>query len=902
MQIRGSASRCGSRAGAWWPAIAALGALASCGGGGGDPPDARALSFDTVLDEAPAAATNGATARFAFRAVGVDGFDTAFTCRVDDDVIDDCTSPFEVDVADGAHVFSVAGVVVVDGAPVQVDDTPAIATWTLDRVAPDTTLFIGPGAFDNSASPRIFFGADEPGVTYQCTLDGGPPMACTSPWLLGPLADGEHTVTIAAVDAAGNPDPTPLIITWTVDTSLPDTIIDAGPAPLVGTAAQQVAFSATAGAGATFACSLDGAAATACTSPFVPPALPSGLHVFQVAVTSAAGTSDPSPATWIWEIDATPPTVAFDAAPAASSYERLPSIAFSGADVHGPLTFECALDGPTFAACASPLVPAQLAFGPHDLTVRATDAVGNQATVSHSWTVASVCAVDNGGCGAIAAGTCSQPANGAVCTCNPGYVAPDVACVPLWALALDGKASNAAPSTYFGGGVALSADGQWLAVAATHDNSGSGGVDGDQSDVSAPDSGAVYVFMRDGTGWSQQAYLKARFPTAGAAFGRAVSISADGSLIAVGADQENSNATGINGDDTNTLANSAGAAYVFVRAGLTWSQEAYIKASNTDASDQFGRKLALSGDGTRLAVAAPYEDSPATGIDGNQALNTAGFAGAVYVFVRDAGTWTQEAYVKASNTGNTDQFGASVAMSGDGSRMIVGAPGEGSAATGVGGDQASNAAGFSGAAYVFTRAGTVWTQEAYLKASNTEASDQLGVAAAMSAAGDRVVLGATGEDSDATGVDGDQASNAAADSGAAYVFVRSGTSWSQEAYVKPSNTEAGDYFGFSIAMSADGTRVAGGAIYESSSAEGYGGDQNNNGRPYTGAAYVLGRTGANWAQEAYLKGIFHGGTGANFGISVSLAGDGRTVAAGAHSDDGGGLVDSGAAYVFDRAQ
>src|SRR5690349_9185924 len=148
-------------------------------------------------------------------------------------------------------------------------------------------------------------------------------------------------------------------------------------------------------------------------------------------------------------------------------------------------------------------------------------------------------------------------------------------------------------------------------------------------------------------------------------------------------------------------------------------QQGYLKASNTNANDQFGYLIAFSGD--TLVVGAPQEGSNATGVNGDQANNSAPNAGAVYVFTRTGGVWTQQAYLKASNTDANDQFGVSVALSGD--TLAVGAMFEDSNATGVNGNQADNSAPGAGAVYVFTRTGGVWTQQAYLKASNTDAND-----------------------------------------------------------------------------------------------------------------------------------------------------------------------------------
>src|SRR5262249_12317040 len=153
-------------------------------------------------------------------------------------------------------------------------------------------------------------------------------------------------------------------------------------------------------------------------------------------------------------------------------------------------------------------------------------------------------------------------------------------------------------------------------------------------------------------------YVKASNTNGFDRFGSSVALSADGNTLAVGADGESSAAAGINGDQTNNTAPIAGAVYVFVRSGTTWTQQAYIKASNTDSRDAFGREVALSGDGKTLAVSAPDEASSATGINGNQAINNTNMSGAVYVFVRSVTTWTQEAYIKASNTDAGDSFGS----------------------------------------------------------------------------------------------------------------------------------------------------------------------------------------------------------------------------------------------------
>src|SRR5262249_8687231 len=149
---------------------------------------------------------------------------------------------------------------------------------------------------------------------------------------------------------------------------------------------------------------------------------------------------------------------------------------------------------------------------------------------------------------------------------------------------------------------------------------------------------------------------------------------------------EDSNATGVNGNEADNSASGSGAAYLFVRSGTNWSQQAYLKASNTDAGDEFGISVAISGE--TVVVGAMYESSGATGVNGNQADNSVLQSGAASVFVRLAtGQWEEQAYLKASNTDSIfEMFGVSVAVNGD--TAVVGASQEDSNATGVNGNQA----------------------------------------------------------------------------------------------------------------------------------------------------------------------------------------------------------------------
>jgi LPXTG-site transpeptidase (sortase) family protein len=309
--------------------------------------------------------------------------------------------------------------------------------------------------------------------------------------------------------------------------------------------------------------------------------------------------------------------------------------------------------------------------------------------------------------------------------------------------------------------------GNTVVVGAVYEDSNATGVNGNQADNSMESSGAAYVFTRSGTTWSQQAYLKPSNTGAMDGFGHSVAIS--GNTVVVGAPGEDSDATGVNGNQANDSMNGSGAAYVFTRSGTTWSQQAYLKPLNTGANDYFGVSVAVSGD--TVVVGTSYEASNATGVNGNGFDNSMNQAGAAYVFTRSGTTWSQQAYLKASNTETSDQFGYSVAVSGD--TVVVGAINEDSNATGVNGNQANNSMESSGAAYVFTRSGTTWSQQAYLKPFNTGVGDGFGLSVAVS--GDTVVIAASPEDSNATGVNGNGFNDSADSSGAAYVFSESST-------------------------------------------------------------------------------------------------------------------------------
>ena len=463
------------------------------------------------------------------------------------------------------------------------------------------------------------------------------------------------------------------------------------------------------------------------------------------------------------------------------------------------------------------------------------------------------------------------------------------------------KASNTEANDHFGDGgtllghgVALSGDGNTLAVAAPGESSGAKGINGDQNDNSVYSAGAVYIFTRVNNVWAQQAYIKASNPGQSYRFGHFVSLSQDGNTLAVSAVFEASAAKGINGDQNDKSIPQAGAVYVFTRAGAKWSQQAYIKASNTGEAgtgnepgkgDQFGFSIGLSADGNTLAVGAISEDSGAKGVNGNQNDNSQTSSGAVYIFTRAGPKWSQQAYIKASNTDTNDLFGYAVGLSADGNTLAASAYDEDSSAREINGVMDKNRRG-SGAIYVFTRTGTNWAQTAYLKASNAEAGDSLGYDMAISQDGNTIVGGAADEDCFSAGINPPGCDNDLkldSSTGAVYVFVRNGATWTQQAFIKSSHPNKEDWFGSRLNLSGDGNTLAVGAQLENGGSKGINGDQTDLTAEDSGALYLFTRSGTTWTQQAYVK-ASNPKAYAEFGSAMALSKDGKLMAVGARSE------------------
>ncbi len=309
-------------------------------------------------------------------------------------------------------------------------------------------------------------------------------------------------------------------------------------------------------------------------------------------------------------------------------------------------------------------------------------------------------------------------------------------------------ASDAAVDDYFGSGLAT--DGQTTLIGAPGD------------DGAFTDSGAVYVFARSGSAWTQQAKLVPLDPVQYAVFGGSIAVSGDTAVI------------GAPGYTEGGVAN-AGTAYVFVQSGGVWSQQARLTISDPlEFPASVGLSVAIDGD--TIVLGAPNEDTAPS-------FQT----GAAYVFTRNGALWTQQARLTPTEIFSERFFGADVAIRGD--ILLVGALRGNAATPGAGG----------GSVYVFLRSGTTWTQAAEFGAADaTGAQDFFGYSVAL---GDGVaVVGAPNVD--------DVGSN----SGAAYIFTGGGAVWTERAKLTPSDTAANDRFGANVSIQGN-TVVVGSYAY-----------------------------------------------------------------------------------------
>ncbi len=310
---------------------------------------------------------------------------------------------------------------------------------------------------------------------------------------------------------------------------------------------------------------------------------------------------------------------------------------------------------------------------------------------------------------------------------------------------LQQRISSTETSDAYGTAIALSGD--TLAVGAAQDNSF---------------SGAVYIYTRSSSTWTEQQVLREQTPTVSHRFGQAIAL--EGDTLAVGI----------------PLHEFEGAVNIFTRAGSTWTEQAQLKPLNINNFDSFGAKVELFGD--TLAVSAWGEVSDSTGVNTID-NNGTGNKGAVYVFTGSGDTWTQQAYIKNDATLNITggNFSSRIALYKD-----------------------TLAIGFisTGTVYIYTRDGAGnWSRQDSVISTVLMTSNVFGNSIALYR--DTLVVGADDEDSDATGINGNQSSNASPSSGAVFIFARDGENWNEQAYIKAENAQTGDRFGSSVAISAD---------------------------------------------------------------------------------------------------
>ena len=318
-------------------------------------------------------------------------------------------------------------------------------------------------------------------------------------------------------------------------------------------------------------------------------------------------------------------------------------------------------------------------------------------------------------------------------------------------------------------------------------------------------------------------------------YGYSVAISGDGNTAIVGVPY------GDNEKDIN-----AGSAYIYTRSDGVWSEQSNLVASDDATGDWFGWSVSISSDGNTAIVGARSDDNN---------------RGSAYIYTHTNGTWTKQSKIVASDRISGDYFGHSVSMSSDGNTAIVGAYGDGN-------ERGINA----GSAYVYTRSGNAWSEQAKLVASDGAINDWFGYSVAISGDGNTAIIGAYLDDNEK-----------GTDAGSAYIYTRSDGVWVEQCKLVASDGAASDYFGLSLSISSDGSIAIVGAYRDSERGVDVGG------------AYIYTRTNGTWSEQSKL--LASDGAALDwFGRSVSMSSDGNTAIVGAHF---GGI--RGSAYVYTRS-
>lgn len=335
---------------------------------------------DTSITAQPSTITNVTSASFTFTA---DEGSVSFACALDAATFTPCTSPTNfAGLAEGSHTFQVKATDAVG----QEDASPAMVTWTIDTTPPNTVFVSAPPPLTNSSTANFDFDSDDPTSSYECRLDAAPTFTpCSDPATFSGLSSGSHALDVRAIDAAGNVDATPATANWDVDLTPPDTSILSNPPALTNNPSATFTFTETEFPTA-FECQLDSGSWSGCTSPMNYPAVSEGAHTFQVRGIDPAGNADPTPASFSWTLDTTPPDTTITADPGASTSSTSATFAFTSNE--GTVTYECSLDGGAFSACTSPASYSSLAVGAHTFAVRASDPFQTDPSpAAFAWTI-----------------------------------------------------------------------------------------------------------------------------------------------------------------------------------------------------------------------------------------------------------------------------------------------------------------------------------------------------------------------------------------------------------------------------------------------------------------------------------------------------------------------------------
>jgi uncharacterized protein (DUF1800 family) len=333
---------------------------------------------------------------------------------------------------------------------------------------------------------------------------------------------------------------------------------------------------------------------------------------------------------------------------------------------------------------------------------------------------------------------------------------------------LEQEINNPSPvaTDFFGYSVSISSTGDRGIIGARYEDTG------------ADAAGSVYIYSRSGTTWTLEQEINNPSPVSGDNFGILVSMDATGDRVIIGAHNEDTGAT-----DT-------GSAYIYSRSGTTWTLEQEINNPSPVSGDYFGYSVSINATGDRVIIGAYFEDTGATN------------AGSAYIYSRSDTTWTLEQEINNPSPVDYDNFGFSVAIDSTGDRVIIGAYYESTGATGA------------GSAYIYSRSGTVWTLEQEINNPSPVSNDYFGWSVAINSTGDRVIISASYEDTGASAA------------GSAYIYSRSGTTWTLEREINNPSPVASDQFGFSVSINSTGDRVIIGAHLE------------DTGALHTGAVYI----------------------------------------------------------------